>query len=82
MIYLLKYWKLGVVAILLMGYIPVSWYYYNKGKSVEFAACEKARFEAFQLGSESRKEIDIHVKRLSVSDVDALLVDNNWMRKH
>ena len=82
MLLLLKYWKLGAIALILVSYPLVAWYYYDKGKSVEYAACEKARFEAFQLGSESRKEIDINVKRLTVTDVDKLLTDNQWMRQH
>lgn len=82
MIYLLKYWKLGALALILISYPLVAWYYYGKGKDVEFAACEKAKFEAYQVGAESRKEIDVHVKRLSVTDVDKLLTANEWMRTH
>lgn len=82
MLWLLKYWKLGIVAALILGYIPLGMYYYAKGKNVEFQACEKAKFEAFQQGAGSRKEIDVKVKRLSASDVDKLLKSNEWMRTH
>ena len=50
------------------------------GKDISFRACEKEKFEAFQLGSNSRKEIDIDVQRLSNSDVVKHLADGKWLR--
>ena len=78
---MLKYWKLGLIGILLAGYIPYGWFKHHQGREEEFKVCELAKFEAFQHGSETRKAIDIKVKRLSVSDVDAALSAGGWMRQ-
>lgn len=50
------------------------------GKDISFRACELEKFQAFQLGSNSRKEIDIDVQRLSNSDVVRHLDDGKWLR--
>lgn len=76
----LSYIKLGLVAILIIGYLPAMWYYYEKGKNVQFQVCEAEKFEAYQLGSESRKEIDIDVQRLTVNDVIHQLDSINGLR--
>lgn len=53
---------------------------YEQGKSDREIICTKEKLDAYASGAESRKEIDIKVKRLSISDVDKLLSDNGWMR--
>ena len=50
------------------------------GKDISFRACEKEKFEAFQTGANSRKEIDVDVKRLSYSDVVDKLAADKWLR--
>ncbi len=87
-LWLLTHWKpilAGVSALLIglgLGYKIGHWQGVDKGEANGFAACEKEKFEAFQKGAESRKEIDVKVKRLSASDVDKLLTANEWMRTH
>ena len=53
---------------------------YEAGVSDQKTICTKEKLDAYASGAESRKEIDIQVKRLSVSDIDKLLADNEWLR--
>lgn len=53
---------------------------FRQGKAEERQTCEQEKIEAYEQGLKLRETVDLEVKKLSVSDVDRILADNDWMR--